>query len=379
MGHGMPQVVVKKVVGVLFLEAAKITLDHLAEHRMRESAGEGSGSGLARYYGEIRHLRDFLTRSVAGAAEQVTLELSAYDTALLVAALRRHHEVLDDKLVADVLMTPDEKLLAQRKRHLLGDWAYELATMPILELPLPTINVVSTGAVRALRTRISGKSYQRPVGDAVASTPGGSTAPEGDANQLRPPSRIISGSMLAAEGGRRSAVSAGIPSIPGLWEEGAAVPDATPLGLFHPRTMRDPRLRALAQLDLASLERALQVNDHRVALVMLASILEAITIDHANGVRQQLALSGGPESWNLAKLLEICMGDAFEAASRQTLQLLVNAPNLLRPAMQMTSPIVVTAALMQQALEFTRLVARTLGFASDSSRDQPGPDAAPAC
>lgn len=364
----MPQVVVKKVVGVLFLEAAKVTLDHITTARLEQSARGQDGHELTRLYGEMRHLRDFLTRCVAGSSEQVTLELSPPECGLLVAALRRLHEVLDDRLVADPVMSADEKTLTQRKRHLLGDWAFELAAKPLVELPLPQINVVSTGAVRGLRTRLVNKIFEIQPGSGHP-----------DAH-LSDSGRMISASLLGASPDSRVPSSGGTQGIPGMWGDPerpslSAAPGRA--ALFDPKTIRDPRLRALTQMDLNSLDRALNGNDHRVALVMLGSILESITIDYAESHRQSLALSGGPESWNLAKLTERCLGTAFAEPDRQILLTLHNAPNLLRPAQQMIAPIVVTPTTLQQALEFLRLCLRTLGFASDQNAGTRGPGVAP--
>lgn len=363
----MPQVVVKKVVGVLFLEAAKVTLDHITTQRLEQSTRGQDGHELTRLYGEMRHLRDFLTRCVAGGSEQVTLELSPHECGLLVAALRRLHEVLDDRLVADQVMSADEKNLTQRKRHLLGDWAFELAAKPLVELPLPQINVVSTGAVRGLRTKLVNKIFEIQPGHPDA--------------HLSESGRMISAALLGLTPDGRASANASTHGIPGMWGETtsqslAAAPVRA--ALFDAKTIRDPRLRALTQMDLISLDRALNGNDHRVALVMLGSILESTTIDYAESHRQNLGLSGGPETWNLAKLLERCLGDAFAEADRQTLLMLTNAPNLLRPAQQMIAPMVVTPSTLQQALEFLRSCLSRLGFASDPDAGTRGHGVAPA-
>ena len=78
----MPQVQVKKVVAVCFLEAVKMTLDHLGAHRLELSQQGVQGSPeLPRTYGEVRRLRDYLQRCVSAFQELVDLDLPAPDAA----------------------------------------------------------------------------------------------------------------------------------------------------------------------------------------------------------------------------------------------------------------------------------------------------------
>ena len=60
----MPAVQVKKVVVVCFLEATKLSLEHLAAYRidLSQRANSPATPELARTYGEMRRLRDYLQR-----------------------------------------------------------------------------------------------------------------------------------------------------------------------------------------------------------------------------------------------------------------------------------------------------------------------------
>jgi hypothetical protein len=132
----MPQIQVKKVVAVCFLEAVKLGLDQLGAFRLELSQQGAPGSpDLPRFYGEVRRLRDYLQRSVSACQDTVALDLAAADAALLVACCRRGVEVVDLRLTEQAIAA-DERQWLQRKRQVLGDWAVELAERPLIELPL---------------------------------------------------------------------------------------------------------------------------------------------------------------------------------------------------------------------------------------------------
>jgi hypothetical protein len=333
----MTKPLVDRLAAVLILESTKIALDHLATHRMTvQEAAQDSRAYLTRLYGDMRRLRDHLNRCIAGAPERVELDLEVGDVALLVAALRRHHQVIDHRLVGAAELSVEEKSLLHKKRQTLGDLAVALAVKPVIELPLPTIGLVGTGAVRALTNRIDTKLYEqrlvRPFGES--------------ANSEFPP-------------------RAGISALPGIGPAATMpVDDDAATGLFDTATMRDPRLRAAATIDLVGLERALRQDDHRVALLLLGSVLEAVVLDAVMPRREELGLPMSPDGWDPWALLTRLLGTDLREIDKPTLTLLSRAHQLFRPGCQLVAPTVVVPGLVDRALEFAQRTLRQLGFAA---------------
>lgn len=344
---------VKKVVAVCFLEAAKLTLEHLAAYRLELSQQGIKGSpDLPRIYGETRRLRDFLQRCVSAFQDVVEIDLSKSDRALLVACCRRSVEAIDLRLTGDMVLPSDEREWLQKKRQVVGDWTVELAEKPMLELPIPRLAAVQTEALRALQMKITNKLF-------------------GDVHQrakIRPPNTMA------------ASATAGLRSIA---EELAAQPpdelSSTPVGfqgntlvpmsvapeippLLDVHKIQDPRLRSLAVLDLRSYERALAADDFRIATVLLGSLVETAVIDHALPRKTELGLNGTPDSWNPIELLVQMMGDALGPQDRALAYHLFGARNMLRPAVQILSPTVVTASSLDRLTEFAQRALHQLGF-----------------
>ena len=130
----MPELQVKKVVAVCFLESAKLSLEHLGEHRLELSQKGLTGpEELPRIYGGVRRLRDYMQRSVSGYQDLVQLDLSEQDASLLVGCCRRSVEAIESRLV-DGDGPSDESQWLGKKRQVLADWAVEMAAKPLLEL-----------------------------------------------------------------------------------------------------------------------------------------------------------------------------------------------------------------------------------------------------
>ncbi len=362
----MSRVQVKKVVAVLFLESAKLTLDHIAEYRLELSNSGVSGAPeLPRVYGELRRLRDYLQRCLSGHQESVTLEISPPDCALLVACCRRMYEWLDQRIVSEQIMSADEKALVQRKRQVLGDWSVELAEKPLVELPIPGIGKTQSEAVRALRTRISNKLFKQRVIPGV-----GQQGPRGP--QMSAGVSLMGDLQVAQQPDPFASSEPGGPIAP---SPSAAQPaEACTAGqLVDATKLRDPRLRSLVQLDLRSFDRAVESKDYRIATVLLGCVLESVMLDFVIQKRSELGISGGPETWNLSELLVKAMGAAFTPHDRSSAFHLFAARNLLRPALQITTPTVVTAATLQKLQEFVHRAFRSLGFTS-TAQGAPGGD-----
>ena len=144
---------------------------------------------------------------------------------------------------------------------------------------------------------------------------------------------------------------------------------------LDPRKLNDPRLRSILMLDLRALDRALRANDHRMCIVHLGSVLEAACIDYALAHRRELALSGAPETWNLEVVVNSVVGE-ISSMDRALLFHLSAARNLLRPAIQLTNPMVVTAAVHSSLVQFVRRVLALMGYVS-TGEPQPAPASQP--
>lgn len=389
----MPQIQVKKVVAVCFLEAVKMTLDHLGAHRLELSQlGVPGSPDLPRTYGEVRRLRDYLQRCVSAFPELVDLDLPSSDAGLLVACCRRSVEAMDLRLTEQAV-TADERTWLQRKRQVVSDWAVELAEKPLLELPLKKLSTVATDAARALTTRLQNKVFGdvrdrtkivapntagpsmtaglQSFGDQLREIDPAESDPSGDAlaaaarSTPAPEPRHGSGSF----GLGRDALSMSQPVADHTPRGPAAVAPMQgadePVGasmLFEPHKLRDPRLRSLAGMDLRTYERLVEVGDHRLATVLLASLLEAAMLDYATARRAEFALAGTPDTWNLQDLLLKALGERAAPQDRAMAFHLFASRNLLRPALQMVTPAVVTSATFERLREFVQRALHDLGY-----------------
>lgn len=368
----MPVIQVKKVVAVCFLEATKMTLEHIGAHRLEHSQRLGAGtSDLPRLYGDARRLRDYLQRCVSAYQDQVDLDLSPPDQGLLVACCRRSVEWIEMRLKGEQVVSADEKHWLQKKMQVVSDWAVELGDKPLVELPLPRLSQGHSEASRGLLTRLQQKLF-------------------GDVSQrkkIRPPTSGLS-SYGALPGladdytppepmdGEPEAVNA--PSLPfGLPATTAALPGSADLAepapvqqqppaqqLVSTQHMRDPRLRSLVVMDLGVYSRVLAAKDYRLAVVMLSSVLEGVVLDHAMPRRVELGLTGTPDTWNPQELLVRIMGEAFEPKDLSLAYHLFSARNLLRPALQIMKPMIVTASSLQRLQEFVQRAVHRMGLPS---------------
>jgi hypothetical protein len=368
----MPVIKAKKVVAVCFLEATKLTLEHLSAHRLDLSnRGLTGPKDLPTIYGDTRRLRDFLQRSLGAYQDNVDLDLSDTDRDLLVACCRRNLEVIDLRLEGEQLVAADEKHWLQKKRQVMADWTVELAVKPLLELPLPRLSQAQTQAMRSLQARLNQKLFgtdgQRRIQPLAAPHVSPTAGLPSFAEQM--PTSVEDAEPVAPR-----------PSLAGLFadDEDEAAPAVrvtattkvaagAPPPLLESTKLRDPRLRMLVTLDLRSFGRALDCQDHRMAIVLLAALLESAVLDHAIARRAEIGLTGSPDSWNLQDVLVRVLGEACTPKDKSLAYQLFSSRNLLRPALQIVTPAVVTAASLERMLEFVRRVLHTLGFAGGDS------------
>ncbi len=376
----MPQIQVKKVVAVCFLEAVKQVLEQVCAFRVELSQqGVPGPAELTPLYAETRRLRDYLARSVSAYQDNVSLDLADPDAALLVACCRRAIEAIDLRIVEQAVPA-EEKTYLQRKRQVLADWAVELAAKPLLELPLKRLSAVVTDGARALLARLQQKVFgdvgQRTkfTGPGVRSEaspqPGMATGLHLFDMSMEPAPDADAGPELAAP-----VMASEAPRMHGGGPGGSG-----PLSgaMLESSRLRDPRLRALMVVDLRSYERVVATGDHRLATILLAAILEGAVIDHVLPRRGEFGLAGTPESWDPVELLLRVLGDAAEPKDRAMAFNLFSARNLLRPGVQMMSPAIVTAATFERLQEFAQRVLHVIGLGRGASAPMGMPGQSPA-
>lgn len=377
----MPVLQVKKVVAVCFLEAAKLALDHVGAHRLEQSQRQGAtGNDLTRLYGEIRRLRDYLQRCVSAYKDVVDLDLSPTDQGLLVACCRRSIEWIDLRLKGEQVITPDERQWLQKKLQVISDWAVELAEKPLVELPLPRQSAVVSEAARGVLSRLQHKLFGDVAQRQKIRPPTGGLSSYGAALPGLTdamPDEAAADEPIAAPTGN---ASFGLPSPSAGLAPGTQVhapTGAVSASLVSTQHMRDPRLRALAVMDLAAYERVRDARDLRLALVMLSAVLEAVVLDHAISRRAEFGLSGTPDTWNVQDLLVRIMGDAMAPKDLSLAYHLFSARNLLRPALQIVKPMVVTPASLEKLQEFVQRAVHAMGVpgAPPAPAGGPGADA----
>lgn len=337
----MSQLQVQKPVALSFLEAAKVALEHLGVRRL-ELVDHASRAAveMTRLYGEVRRLRDYLQRSVAGFGDAVDLEIAAEDVVVLVACCRRAFESFDARAQEDSLRADERQQLLQ-KQHMLARWILDLAQKPLLELPLRRLCMTPSDASRALLSRLQDKLY-------------------GDVRDRR---KILSPQAMASTVVETAGeASTPAPADAAAAASGAPADAAVEPPLFDHNRLLDPRLRALVGLDLRSYARAVAAEDYRVATVMLGAVLEAGLIDHVMPRRHAFEMSGDPIGWNLAALLLVAIGDHAAANDKALAQRLFTAKNLLRPAIQVLTPTIVTPASFAALKEFVQRCLHALGY-----------------
>ncbi|HEB52154.1 MAG TPA: hypothetical protein ENI87_02745 [bacterium] len=348
----MPQLQVKKAVAVCFLEAARLTLEHVGQRHMERTREGIESSELLQHYSHLRRLRDHLQRSIGSYPDVVPLSLSAEDASILVACCRRAVEAIEQRLES-CTCSPDEIGWLERKRQVLSDWAVEIAGPPLLDLMLGYLVKSPTPAMRALESRLQTKVYgdvcQRPkitgvhrVGERRAGPPAKSQGVSPFDGELGP---MESTATLGEE-----------PSA------AAPAPARSPDRLLDPSRLKDPRLRSLAELNLTALSRATVARDYRIAAVMLAAVMECVVLDAAMPVRADLGLSTAVDTWKLQDVLVSLLAEEAQPKDRAVAFHLFSIRNVLRPALQIVTPLVVTEASFARLRTFVERCLHTLGY-----------------
>ena len=175
---------ISKVVVANFLEATMATLDHLAQWHMKDTGNrEEVSEDLASTYGSVRRIRDYLQKCMSAYSDTVDWEMTVDDDNLLVACAAHALREIDAQLHAPGSeMTPQQEKWLREKQRILVDWAVQLATHTVADLPAPKTGTLHSAAVQELQTKVGikiGHSTSKDVGLVKPFTedPGGSGIP----------------------------------------------------------------------------------------------------------------------------------------------------------------------------------------------------------
>jgi hypothetical protein len=394
------------MVAAQLLEATKGVLDHLRTWQTRLSqSGEEGPAGIPQIYGAVRRLRDYLQRlAVSSYTREVPVNLGPDEENLLVSCAVHHIGCIDLEL-QERTHNPQDAAWLESARQSLSAWAVRLASRPVARIPSPDAVRLNTPTVRAViaaiaRAGAEAAQAKRPRPAAPDARLGGPAAPRLSSPRavtaagapvaptpLYPTVEPASGAVPPALDIRPgyefpaaapvdfAPATAGIDPFAAVAKHaggGAPVPRAGAGGgpegipyvelMLDPRMVRDPRLRTMIAMDLGALERTAAAQQYRLAMVHLASVLEGVVVDHALPRQKQLDIPGLPESWKIERILDKCMGDKLTSMDRPCLLQLVAARHLVRPAVQLNSPMAVTAATLDKAADFVRRVLSALGY-----------------
>ena len=375
---------VKKVVVVCFLEAAKLALEQLGALRIEGSdRGASAAPELTRVYADARRVRDHLQRCVSAYGDVVDLDFDATDAAVLVACCRRYVESIDTRL-SEQVVSDDDRAWLQKKLQVVSHWAVELAARPLLELPGKRSQHALGEASRVLLSRLQEKIFGPVAGRAKIRPPQSSGATGNGGTVRGMPSfgeQVRDLSVPAddtdADLGFGAALVATPAAAPAAPLAGSATPAApappTPRipapasaegvpALFDHQQVVDPRLRALIGVDMRAYQRACAAADHRLATVMLSTILEATLVDHVLSHRAEFDVVGTPDGWDLLELLMHALGDRASPKDRSLAFHLFSARNLLRPTVQFLAPMIVTSSSFEVLREFVSHALHELGY-----------------
>lgn len=344
----MSVVRVKKIVAACFLEAAKLSLEHLGAHRLELDGRRAPGAGeVARHYGACRRLRDYLQTCTRSAANEIELDFESEDQALLVACCRRLVESIDQRVV----LMPDGKARSfeEKKREVISDWAVELAAYPLLDFSMQPLGNAPGSKSSDLKRRIQQKLFSGSEQSLIRS--GSITS-----------ANVIS-SRLAA-GPSETAVA--VDKVQEMTDVMQA--SAEPERLLDSSMVNEPRLRTMVAMDIRSLKLAEENADYRVATVMLASILESAILDYAIPRGAQFKTVGTPDTWSPQEIMLHVLGEDATSADREFIFSLFLSRNMLKPAHQIISPTLATAASVQRTHEFVAAMLAQLGYRAATAR-----------
>lgn len=351
-----------------FLEAAKSSLQYLGELKLRICGNRQArvdDKEVLNLYSRLRRVREYLRRWLSAYPTPTELDLPDEELELLCSCM---------VFEIDRLSGPDGRRedinLAQKRVEMLSEWAVRLSTKPITLLPNESGRVEIGAQARTVVAAARKNAFPSAGSDGAPSGLQRHTAVTSGANHRRPssaravPSSVVPGAGLPLED-EAAQPSAG----PAPRRAGPAVvrdQDVVVTGLLDPTRIRDYRLRLAMSLDLKALERATRNGDYRIGTVLLACVLEGLSIDHALANKESLGLIGDPPSWSIPRIVETVLQGDVSDKERILIDLLGRSHGMLRPAQQIAHPMVVNRATVAAGVTLVKRVAHAIGCVAEA-------------
>ena len=375
---------IDKVLTMQLLEAVKNALGDLNGWLMETGTDSPSAHGVSRVYAKVRRLRDYLQRSVATYNREIEIDLDEDDNNLLVSCAVHHIGVLESQMESGQASRGDLSWFREKCTNL-AKWSTAHATRPVERIPVKNTLELETAGVRGLIAAIKNNTAATP--DALAPAPGMPFEPNPMRDSsglhpvapahLQPPLEPTPGFGFGNESSPAVSHSDPIPAPATPSHSGSR----EPAGL-HPVVAEsaggglssvggvfldvgqivDPRLRSLATMDLSAFERTQANGEHRLAMVHLASVFEAIVVDYALPRLVELGIKGPPETWRIEEIVRRALAERITATDRAQVLQMVAARHLVRPAVQLHAPVVVTAATLGRAIALTNRCLVEFGY-----------------
>jgi hypothetical protein len=347
---------VQKIVAKQAFEAVKEVMNYYQEWSMRRDASNPDGKdNLLRDYPKVRRLRDYLRNLVRNHAEPV-LHLGDEDANLLVSCCLFAIENLRVYLRTQQVGLDESRWLRETEQNLIS-LCLEAATTPAVVITGPERRMPHEirDVIQAIDQRLGAPP---PAGGGILK--GGAAAMQGMFS-----GEPAKGPVVAPPAPAADSASAALPGDSGGTElpgEPRVSDEFLPL---DPTMIKDPRLRSMVRMDLATLQHAVRLTDHRLSAVVLAALFEAVVVDLAMRRRVELELRGTPDSWNLQQVAVSLLDGNCTGPDRNTLFHLLTCRNLVRPAVQLSNPVVVTGE------SFGKMRTFFLGFLAETGLCSP--------
>jgi hypothetical protein len=358
---------VKRLVAECFVEATKTALEQLGTYRLSlQHEGTIGPPDLTRTYGEVRRLRDYLQRCTCVRQDEIEVDMSAADQRLLVACCRRSVDFIEFTLSGPRVLGADEAIELGKKREVVGHWALELATYPLLELPLSQLSAGQTQASRALHARLQQKVKAEKREQEREQEREQQREQEREQERVSERTRVPENEAMS-QATLAEPIGMAIEDlvIQSPRDVATPEPESVSTSLLDTKKLRDARLRAMVASFLASYECCLATGDYRLAEVLLSSVVEAALLDHVLPRRNELGLKSSPETWSPQGLLIQLMGDQLSSRDHAMVNRMMSARSLLRPAMQLVMPTIISFEDYESLCAFVKWVLAKLGYSMD--------------
>ena len=308
----------------------------LAWHAACEEDGSAVPNEVRAIYAEIRRLRSALGAKAEQASSPSGCTLDGVDIEVLVSCLLYTIDEIDRSLPK---LRDERHGRAKRQRDGLGRLAIVFAQSPGRKLPVrQRIGRRESPTVRSVLCAINAK----------LAPSGGRTGEE-----FGMPRAFANASASGLPGS--SGATPGADQTEGEW----TVRDESVANLLQTE-LEHPRLRMIYRLDVEAYERALRAKDNRLALLHLASVLDAILIDYVLPRRRELGRATSPETWLVGELVEQLVGDVLAPAQMTFVELLVRARRLAYPGFQLSGRHAINATSVDQAVAVIEAIVAAL-------------------